>query len=61
MHTMTPTPYKPIVAEPTMAQCWNSWNLADTGMLLSTVALSSLYGFRLSSKSMTKVLMDRRS
>lgn len=48
---VVPSPYRPIIANPSLQQCLQSWNQADTGLLLSFVLGSTLLAARLQRRS----------
>lgn len=54
------TPYPPIIANPNINQVVQNWNLADTGMVLSTVVFSMLLTVRKHSRVSSSFIFQQR-
>ena len=55
------TPYKPIIANPTLVQCWKNWNIADTGMVFATVIASIFLSYPYAFRSSISIMEKRTS
>jgi hypothetical protein len=56
-------PYPTIISQPTFQQCVKNWNIADTGVFLTTVVLGTLVSWkvcRLSSHSIHEYFTLKR-
>jgi hypothetical protein len=52
-----PSPYHPVIEDPSMNQIFQNWNLADTGVTIATVVFTALFSIRAIRKDTTSPLL----
>lgn len=55
-----PTPYPPLIADPTVEQLWQNWNTADTGAFIFTSLAFTALSYRISNQMVDVAIIGRK-